>query len=177
MPVYSFKEFKPVIPSSCFIAPSADLIGDIDLKENVNIWFGTVVRGDVANISIGENVNIQDMCMLHVVENMPLKIGNNVSVGHKVTLHACTVEDSCLIGMDAVLLDECVIGKNSVVAAGSVVPPRKVFPPNSMIMGAPAKVVRALTSKEINQYGNHYKSYLNYKDIYRDESKFELISK
>lgn len=171
MPKYSYKEFSPNVADSCFIAPSCDLIGRVSLGEQVNIWYQCVVRGDVNEIIIGENTNIQDLSMLHVVEEIPLIIGANVSVGHKVTLHACRIEDHCLIGMDSVILDGAVIGRNSVVAAGSVVPPGRIYPANSMIMGAPAKVVRALSEDEKKRYGEHYKSYLKYADEFKNHSK------
>jgi len=111
MTLYSYKNSKPKIGEGCFIAESADVIGRVKIADKANIWFQTVVRGDVNEILIGENTNIQDLCMLHVVDELPLIIGKNVSVGHSVTLHACTVENHCLIGMGATILDGAVIGK------------------------------------------------------------------
>lgn len=175
MPVYSYRDSKPSLGKDCFIAPSCDIIGRVILKDHVNIWFQTVVRGDDDEIVIGENTNIQDLCMLHVINNGPLLIGNNVSVGHKVTLHACTIGDGCLIGMGATVLDGAVIGKNSVVAAGSVVPPGKTYPEGSMIMGSPAVVKRPLTEEEIERYSNHYKSYLQTKQDYLSGSLFKEV--
>lgn len=163
----SFEHLNKYTPSQgegCFIAPSADVIGHVEMGDNVNVWFQCVLRGDINLIKIGDNTNIQDLSMLHVVENIPLIIGKNVTVGHKVILHACTIEDSCLIGMGAVVLDGAVIKKNSVVAAGSVVPPGKTYPEGSLIMGNPAKVKRELTKEELDQYGNHYKSYIEAKN-------------
>lgn len=176
MTIYKFMEHAPVIGNGCFIAPSADIMGRVKMGDNSSIWFGCVVRGDINEILIGENTNIQDLSMLHVVEDIPLTIGKNVTVGHKVTLHACTIEDSCLIGMDAVVLDGALIRKNSIVAAGSVVPPGKEYPEGSLIMGSPAKVVRELYPKEKEQYGNHYLSYILAKDEFRKEgSLVELL--
>lgn len=168
MPLYSFDGHTPQIPSTCYIAPSADVIGRVSLGENASLWHQVVARGDLHNIEIGENTNIQDLSLLHVVEELPLIVGKNVSVGHKVILHACTIEDSCLIGMGAVVLDGAVIGRNSVVAAGSTVPPGKTYPSGVMIMGSPAKVVRELSDTEKTQYGEHYKSYLISKDAFRN---------
>ena len=166
MTLYKFKEFAPSIAEGVFVADSADVIGRTFIGKDASLWFKVVARGDVNNIHIGENTNIQDLTMLHVTEDLPLIIGKNVSVGHNVILHACTIEDSCLIGMGAIVLDGAHIGKNSVVAGGSVVPPGKKYPENVMIMGNPARVVRDLTPAEITQYGEHYKSYIITKNDY-----------
>lgn len=170
MPIYTYKSFSPTIEKNVFIADSADVIGRVILKENSNLWFQVVARGDVNSITVGKNTNVQDHSMLHVTEINALVIGDNVSIGHSVTLHGCTIGDRCLIGMGAVILDGAVIGENSVVAGGSVVPPGKTYPPNSMIMGNPAVVRRPLTPEEVTRYGNHYKSYVGYKDEYLDPS-------
>lgn len=175
MPLYRYKNFIPLVPYNCFIAPSADVIGRVILKEHVSLWFKTVARGDVNEISIGENTNVQDLSMLHVTEKQGLWIGKNVSIGHGVTLHSCTIGDSCLIGMGAIVLDGAEIGECSLVAAGSVVTPYKKFPPGSLIKGSPAKAERHLTSEEMNIYSNHYKSYLVYKDEFIDKNLFELV--
>mgnify|MGYP000353776470 CR=1 FL=1 len=175
MPLYQFKEFKPSIGEKVFIAPSADVIGDVELSDESNIWFRTVVRGDVNKITIGRGTNIQDLCMLHVVEELPLIIGDGVSVGHSVTLHACTVEGNCLIGMGSTILDGAVIGRNSLVAAGSLVTPGKKFPPGSFIAGSPARVKRELNEEELLQYGEHYNSYRKYSEQFLDPSTFKEI--
>ena len=170
MPLYSFKGIKPQYDSSVFIAPSADVIGKVVLEKNVNIWYQCVARGDVNYIRIGKNTNVQDLTMLHVTKDFALTIGENVSIGHSVTLHGCTIGNSCLIGMGAIIMDGAEIGENCVVAGGSVVPPGKKYPPHSMIMGNPAVVKRELTVLEREQYGNHYKSYVSYKDEFMDPS-------
>lgn len=175
MPLYRFKEHEPQLGTECYLAPSADVIGKVYLKEHVSVWFQTVIRGDDDEIIVGKNTNIQDLCMLHVIHGGPLLIGENVSIGHKVTLHACTIGDGCLIGMGATVLDGAVIGKNSVVAAGSVVPPGKIYPEGSMIMGAPATVKRSLTEDEIELYSNHYKNYLITKSDYLSKTNFEKL--
>lgn len=174
MTLYRYKNVEPQVGEGCFIAKSADVIGKVFLGKNSSLWFQVVARGDVNEIRIGENVNIQDLTMLHVVEDLPLIIKDNVSVGHSVTLHACTVEEGCLIGMGATILDGAVIGKSSIVAGGSVVPPGKVYPPESFIIGTPAVVKRRLTPKEVDTYSNHYKSYLITKDEFLKE--VEIIS-
>ena len=175
MPLYSFKGIEPQLGAGVFIAPSADIIGKVILEENVNIWYQCVARGDVNYIRVGKNTNVQDLTMLHVTKDFALTIGANVSIGHSVTLHGCTIEDSCLIAMCVVIMDGAHIGANSVVAGGSVVPPGKRYPPNSMIMGNPAVVKRELTPDEQLLYANHYKNYVLYKEEYLNPELVKLI--
>lgn len=176
MTYYSYKEFTPNIGEQCFIAPDATVIGRVEVADHANLWFKTVARGDVNFIKIGKNTNIQDLSMLHVTEENPLVVGSNVSVGHNVVLHACTIEDHCLIGMGAIVLDGVVIGRNSLVAAGSVVPPGKSYPPNSFIIGSPAKAIRELSDDEKKLYGEHYNSYMSYKDEFRNPELFKELT-
>jgi carbonic anhydrase/acetyltransferase-like protein (isoleucine patch superfamily) len=136
-----------------------------------------VVRGDVNFIYIGKNTNIQDLSMLHVTKDFVLTIGSQVSVGHSVTLHGCTIEDHCLIGMGAVVMDGAFVGHHSVVAGGSVVPPGKKYPPYSMIVGSPAVAKRQLTEEEIALYGAHYKAYAGYATEYLDGVSVKLLDK
>lgn len=171
MAIYQFQDYIPKYDASNFIAKSADVIGNCHLAKNVNIWYQTVIRGDVNQIIIGENTNVQDLSMLHVTEQSDLIIGKNVSIGHSVTLHGCQIGDGCLIGMGAVVLDDAQIGEGSLVAAGSLVPPRKKFPKNVMIMGNPAKVVRELNPDEIENITNHYKSYVGYAEEFKNNCK------
>ena len=171
MALYQYKDFKPNLGKGTYIADSADVIGKVTLGENVNIWYQTVARGDVHEIIIGDNTNIQDLCILHVIDDLPLVIGKNVSVGHSAILHACEIGDGTLIGMGAKVLDGAKIGKNSIVAAGSVVPPGKSYPDGSFIIGSPAKVKRELTPEEIYKYSNHYKSYVILKDEFLNSVK------
>ncbi len=166
MELYRYLDYYPTLSQGVYISPGAKIIGRAILHENVNIWFNVVVRADVNKIEIGKNTNVQDLSMLHVTEKNHLILGENVSIGHSVVMHGCTVEDSCLIGMGAIILDGAVIGRNSVVAAGTLVPPGKVYPPFSMIKGRPAILERELTDQERLSYGNHYKSYIGYKDQY-----------
>lgn len=168
--VFSYKEFSPQYDNSCYLAPGAQLIGKVELGEGVNIWHNTVLRGDVNLIKIGVNTNVQDLSMLHVTEENPLTIGENVSIGHKVILHGCTIGSSSLIGMGATVLDQAVIGKNCLVGAGSVVTPRKVFEDGMLILGSPARAVRKLNPEELDMVSNHYKSYKNYAKEFMDES-------
>lgn len=162
-----YQGMNPCIAKNVFVAPSADIIGEVSIGSGSSIWFGCVVRGDVNSISIGENTNIQDLSMIHVThytrenrsDGFPTIIGDNVTVGHRVMLHGCVVEDACLIGMSATILDGAVIGKESIVGAGSLVTKNKKFPPRSLIMGNPAKFIRELNDDEV---ASLYKSAMNY---------------
>jgi carbonic anhydrase/acetyltransferase-like protein (isoleucine patch superfamily) len=141
----------PKIADGVFIASGAVIIGQVSLAEDVNVWFNTVIRGDVNTIKVGARTNIQDNTTVHVTSKTgPTVIGNDVTIGHNAVIHACTIEDLCLIGMGSTVLDGAVIGRGSFVAAGSVVTPGKIMPPGMMIMGAPAKPVRELTEQEKN---------------------------
>lgn len=176
MPFYFYNKFRPKIKKGVFVAPSADVIGRVVLEENVSIWHQCVLRGDVNSIKIGKNTNVQDLSILHVTKDFSLVVGENVSVGHGVTLHGCKVGNGSLIGMGAVIMDGAEIGAGSVVAGGSVVPPGKKFPEGSMVMGNPATLKRKLTMEEKIEYGNHYKNYLIYKDEYLDPQKVGPIT-
>lgn len=160
---------KPKIPSSAWIASSADVLGDVTMGEHVSIWYQAVVRGDVHWIKIGEYTNVQDGSVLHVTNGkFPLSIGARVTIGHKALLHGCTVGDDCLIGMGAILLDGVEVGAGSVVAAGALLPPGKKYPPNSLILGAPAKAVRTLTAEEqAEMIAQGWKNYHSYVAEYR----------
>jgi carbonic anhydrase/acetyltransferase-like protein (isoleucine patch superfamily) len=140
----------PKIHETAFIAPSSDVIGDVEIGAHSSVWFQVVIRGDVHRIRIGERTNIQDHSMLHVTrEKSPLKVGDDVTVGHRVTLHGCTVGNRVLLGMGAVLLDGCEIGDDCIVGAGALVTKGTKVPPKSLVIGAPAKVVRQLTAEEL----------------------------
>jgi gamma-carbonic anhydrase len=140
----------PEIDPSTFIAPSADIIGEVSIDAESSVWFQCVVRGDVNTIKIGKRTNIQDLTMLHVDRrDCPLVIGDDVTVGHRVTLHGCTVGSRVLIGMSATVMNKAVIGDDSIVAAGALVTEGKVFPPRSLIIGVPAKVARELNAEEL----------------------------
>lgn len=175
MPLYRYKEFAPKIGRGVFIAPDAVVSGRVSIADDANIWFKVVARGDDNEIVIGKGCNIQDLSILHITAEFPLHIGDGTSVGHMAILHACTIAHHCLIGMGAKVLDGAFIDHHSVVAAGSVVPPGKSYPPYSMIMGQPAKVVRALTEQEIQAYGHHFESYVQLKDDYLNEEFFKRI--
>lgn len=166
MPTYPYRGASPSFGAGCFVAPSCDVIGRVELGDNASLWHGVVARGDMNRIVVGEGSNVQDLTMLHVTEELPLLVGAGVTVGHQAILHACAVEDRCLVGMGAVVLDGALIGEGCVVSAGSVVPPGKRYPPRSMIRGNPARAIRPLTDEEAERYGNHHRIYLALKDEY-----------
>ena len=151
MPLYEIDGRRPTLPAdgSAWIAPSADVIGDAQLGERVSIWFGAVVRADNTPIVIGDRTNIQEGAMLHSDPGVPLTIGTDCTVGHHAILHGCTIAGNVLIGMGATVLNNAVIGADSLVGAGALVTEGKVFPPGSLIVGVPAKAVRALTPEQI----------------------------
>jgi len=149
MAEYSLDGAQPRIDASAWVAASAEVIGQVTLLADASVWFAAVVRGDMDTIVIGQGSNIQDGSVLHADAGQPLTIGNGVTVGHKVILHGCTVGDGSLVGMGAIVLNGARIGKNCLVGAGSLVTEGKEFPDGSLIMGTPAKVVRALTPEQM----------------------------
>ena len=150
MNVFDLGERSPRFPApgEYWIAPTAVVVGDVELKRNASIWFGAVLRGDNDPIVIGENSNVQDLSVLHTDEGVPLTIGANVTVGQKVMLHGCSIGDGSLIGIGSVVLNRAVIGANCIVGANSLVTEGKAFPDNSLIVGSPARVVRELRQEE-----------------------------
>ncbi|RXJ87547.1 gamma carbonic anhydrase family protein [Arcobacter sp. CECT 8985] len=162
--ILKFKEFYPKIHDSAWVAPSADLIGNIEIAEDSSVWFGCVLRADINKIKIGKKSNIQDLSMIHTDTNTQTIIGDNVTIGHKVMLHGCTIKNNCLIGMSATILDNAVIGEGSIVGANSLVTQGKEFPANSLIMGSPAKVVKQLSKEDVDKLINHAQHYVEYKN-------------
>jgi carbonic anhydrase/acetyltransferase-like protein (isoleucine patch superfamily) len=147
MALYELDGKAPHLGDGAWVADSAQVIGTVELGANASVWFGVVIRGDTEKITIGRNTNIQDGSVLHADEGVPLVLGDNVSVGHQVMLHGCTIGEGSLIGIQAVILNNAKIGRNCLVGAGSVVTEGKEFPDNSLILGSPAKVVRTLDEK------------------------------
>ncbi len=174
--IYTLGDKKPQIGSDVFIAPDASVIGDVFIGEGSSVWFGCVIRGDVHFIRIGKNVNIQDLSMLHVTEGKyPLIIGDNVSLGHRVTLHGCTLDDYAFAGIGATALDGSRIGKYSILAAGSLLAPGKEVPDGMVAMGIPAKVVRPINEAEREMIERIPAKYAKRKNQYMDNSQFYKI--
>jgi len=169
---FKFNGKSPEVGENVFTAPGSIIVGDVNIGANSSVWYNTVIRGDVNYIRIGKNTNVQDLSMLHVTnQTHPLVIGENVTIGHSVTLHGCTVEDLCLIGMGAVILDGAKIEKGSIVGAGALIPPNFVVPSGSLAVGVPAKIVRTLKESEVEEL---YRSAERYKE-YAEETIKSLI--
>ncbi len=146
--VKDYQGIKPNIDKTVFIAESADIIGKVNIEKNANIWYNTVIRADEQSITIGENTNIQDGCVVHVGNDIPTIIGKNVTIGHKALIHGCTIGDNTLIGMGSIVLDGAKVGEYTLLGAGSLVPPGKEIPSGVLAMGSPAKVIRELSDIE-----------------------------
>src|SRR5437764_5229662 len=151
MAIYQLGDDAPEIDASAFIAESATLIGKVTVEANASVWSGVTIRRDNERITIGENSNVQEGTVMHTDMGYPLVVGKNVTIGHQAMLHGCTVGDGALIGIQAVVLNGAKIGKGCLVGAGAVVTEGKEFPDNSLILGAPAKVVRTLTEQDLNR--------------------------
>ncbi|NOS96082.1 MAG: gamma carbonic anhydrase family protein [Methylotenera sp.] len=164
--IQSFANQWPQLASGIYVHPAATIIGDVHIGENSSVWPSAVIRGDVNMIHIGNNTNVQDLSMLHVshksswdAAGAPLIIGDNVTIGHSVILHGCTLEDECLIGMGSIVMDKAIVQKHVLLAAGSLVPEGKLLESGYLYVGRPAKKVRALTTDEIAHFvysANHY---------------------
>jgi len=163
--IVSLRGILPVIQEDTFIAETAVIVGSVDIGRKSSVWFGAVLRGDYESISVGEGSNIQDQCVIHVVQGKPVRIGHYVTVGHSAVLHGCQIEDECIIGMGSIILDGAVIGKGSLIGAGSLVPSGKVIPPGSLVMGSPAKVVREFTPEESDKLKGNA---LGYEALWRE---------
>lgn len=159
MPVYRLGTLTPDIHASAYVAPNATVIGRVILRANSSVWFGATLRGDNEPIVIGANSNVQEAAVLHTDMGFPLTVHEYVTIGHQAVLHGCTIEEGALVGIQAVVLNGAVIGRYCLVGAGAVVTERKVFPERSLILGAPAKVVRELTDEEVaglREAAEHY---------------------
>lgn len=159
MALYELDGVAPQLAPGAWVADSAQVIGDVRLGEDASIWFGAVARGDTDTLTIGRGSNVQDQSVLHADKGAPLTIGEYVTVGHQVMLHGCTIGDNTLIGIQSVVLNNARIGRNCIVGAGSVVTEGKEFPDNSLIIGAPAKVVRTLddaAAAKLRESAEHY---------------------
>ena len=167
MLIKPYKGVHPKIHPTVFVVETAVIIGDVEIGEYSSIWFNAVVRGDVHYIRIGDRTNIQDLCMLHVTkETHPLILGNDITVGHSVTLHGCTIKDRCLIGMGTTILDGAMVGEDCIIGAGALVTEGAVIPPGTLAVGMPAKPKRDLTEKEIARIRQSAQNYIDYARTY-----------
>ena len=171
MPIYQLGDDSPVIPKSAYVAAEATVIGKINLGENVSIWPGAVLRGDNEPITLGAGSNVQENAVLHADPGFPLKVGNDVTVGHQAMLHGCTIGDRSLIGIQAVVMNGAVIGNDCVVGAGALVTEGKIFGERKLIVGAPAKIVRELSDQEIDKMHRAAAGYVKRQEMYKAKIK------
>jgi carbonic anhydrase/acetyltransferase-like protein (isoleucine patch superfamily) len=168
--ILPYNGINPKIDDSVFICDGAQIIGDVEIGKDSSVWFNTVIRGDVNYIRIGERTNIQDGSVLHVTyKKYPLIIGNDVTIGHGALVHGCTLKDLVLIGMGAILLDNCVINPNSFIAAGTLVREQFVVPEGVLVAGVPGRIIRDLTEEEIAKIKRSSGNYLMYVNTYRNQ--------
>jgi len=167
--IKSFQGKTPKIHESAFIAENADIIGDVEIGEQASVWYGSILRGDVNFIRIGARTNIQDASVIHVSSKTHSTIlEEEITVGHRVTLHGCYVEKGCLIGIGSIILDGAHIGRNSLIAAGSLVTPDTQIPEKSLVMGSPARVKRELSDEEVKDLERFWRNYVLLGEIYRN---------
>lgn len=176
--IYELGDLKPNIAGDVFIAPDAQVIGNVTIGKGSGVWFGCLIRGDVHSITIGENCNIQDHSVIHVTGGKHATVlGNNCTLGHRVTLHGCRLSDFSFIGIGATVLDGCEIGEYGFLAAGSLLPPGKTIPPRMMAMGSPAKIVREITHQEEELIRVTAEKYSRLKNEYRNAENFREIQR
>lgn len=161
--ILPFEGKTPKLHESVFVVESACIIGDVEIGKDSSVWFNTVIRGDVNYIRIGERTNIQDLSMLHVEKDLyPLIIGNEVTIGHNVTLHGCKIKDRCLIGMGVIILNNAEIGEESIIGAGTLITENTIIPPRSLVIGSPGRVKRQITGEELEWIKRSAQNYVNY---------------
>ena len=169
--IRSYQGVTPVIPTSCYTDPSAQIIGDVILGEQASVWMNAVVRGDVNSIRIGAKSNVQDCAVLHGMRYLyPVIVGEMVTIGHNATVHGCVLEDTVLVGIGATILNNARIGEGSIIAAGAVIPEQTVIPPNSLVAGVPGKVRRTLGDADRTLILKYAQNYLDYTAIYLRET-------
>ncbi len=172
--IKSFLDKKPNIHETAFVADTATIIGDVEIGAESSVWYGSILRGDVNFIRIGARTNVQDGCIVHVSRNThPTILEDEITLGHRVTLHGCYVETGCLIGIGAIVLDGARIGRNSLVAAGSLVTPDTQIPPRSLVMGSPARVKRELSDEEFYNLARFWQNYTDLSKIYKQGNSKE----
>jgi carbonic anhydrase/acetyltransferase-like protein (isoleucine patch superfamily) len=175
MPTYRIDDLQPVIDPSAYIAPTAVIIGKVRIGQLSSVWFNCVLRGDADAIIVGDESNIQDLTMCHADPGKPLRVGNQVTIGHRCIIHGCTIEDNCLIGMGAVIMNGAVIGRNSIVAAGAVVLENTIVPPCSLMTGVPARVKNTLEEKAREFIDMPRRIYVERSKLYGSPERFEAL--
>ena len=169
--IKKFQNKSPILGNNVYISETATVIGDVTLNDEVNIWFGAVLRGDMHFIKIGSRTNIQDNAVVHVTTDVsPTNIGNGVTIGHSAIIHGCEIKDDCMIGMGAIIMDDAVIGSGSLIGAGSLVPPNMEVPEKSLVVGVPGKVIRKITDEEYKMIIDRPQEYIDLSNIYLGES-------
>lgn len=171
MAIYQLGEQAPDIDSSAYVAEGANIIGKVRIEANASVWFEVTIRGDNELITVGENSNVQENCVLHTDPGFPLTIGSNVTIGHQAMLHGCTIGEGSLIGIQAVILNGAKIGRNCLVGAGALVIEGKEFPDNSLIIGSPAKAVRTLSEQDVARMHGNTANYVARGQQYKRELK------
>lgn len=172
--IYEFLKSSPQFDETVFVAPSADIIGDVTIGKESSIWFNVTIRGDVNYIQIGEKSNVQDNVCIHVMNQTgPTIIGNEVTIGHGAIVHGCTVHDRVLVGMNVTILDEAVVESDVIIAAGSLVPPGKTLESGYMYMGSPAKQTRKLTEEELASIPKYATNYIKYSRAYQQKDQYD----
>jgi carbonic anhydrase/acetyltransferase-like protein (isoleucine patch superfamily) len=168
--IRSYQGKMPVIPSSCYVDISAQLIGDVELGEQASVWMNAVLRGDVNSIRVGARSNVQDCAVLHGMRYVyPVIVGEMVTIGHNATVHGCVLEDAVLVGIGATILNNARVGEGSIIAAGAVIPEQTVIPPNSLVAGVPGKVKKTLGDEDRKMILKYAQNYLDYTAIYLAE--------
>jgi carbonic anhydrase/acetyltransferase-like protein (isoleucine patch superfamily) len=168
--IRSYQGRTPVIPATCYVDQSAQVIGDVELGEHSSVWMNAVVRGDVHSIRIGAHSNVQDCAVLHGMRHLyPVIVGDWVTIGHNATVHGCVIEDTCLIGMGSTILNNARIGEGSIIAAGALIPEGMVIPPRSLVAGVPGKIRRELNSDDRDEILKYARNYLDYVKSYLHE--------
>ncbi len=165
--IYDFEKNVPEIHPEAWVASNATIIGKVKLEKNSNIWFNSVLRGDVELITIGENSNVQDGSVLHTDPGYPLTVGKGVTIGHMVMLHGCKISDDTLIGIGSVILNNSKIGKNCIVGANTLITENKIIPDNSLVLGSPGKIVRKITKEDIIKIKDNAKEYIDLMKKYK----------
>lgn len=172
--IYEFLKKSPQFDDTVFVAPSADIIGDVTIGSESSVWFNVTIRGDVNWIEIGEKSNIQDNSCIHVTnQTNPTKLGSKVTIGHNATIHGCTIHDRVLVGIQATILDDVIVESDVMIAAGSLVPPGKRLESGFLYIGTPAKKVRELTDKEIQHIAQNADNYVKYQRTYRQVDTYD----